>query len=213
MGRHGEAIAEMKKALELDPLPLPLSNYMGNTYMYAGDYERSFQQFQRTIELDPTFSLAHLFFAKLLNAMSRYEEAVQEIERGQVLSGEKPEEAARSAAEFRKAFQVAGPRGYWQKNLEVTLKKQQEAGAAYFTAIEVAGGYARVGDNENAFRWLEKSYEEREGGSITLVRWDPDFNTAMFGIHADLPMSRILPRNAPQSLALQSPIASRLNFS
>jgi TolB-like protein/Tfp pilus assembly protein PilF len=177
MGRHAEAIAEMKKALELDPLSLPLNNYMGNTYLYAGDYEKSLQQFQHTIDLDPTFPLAHFFFASLLVEMGRYEEAIKETQRGELLLGASPEEAGAAATEFRKALQDGGPKGYWQKDLEMTLDAHKQAGAEYSAAIDLAGAYTRAGDKENAFKWLEKSYEEREGGSLTLVRWDPAFKS------------------------------------
>jgi TolB-like protein/Tfp pilus assembly protein PilF len=177
MARHEEAIAEMKKAVELDPLSSAINNYMGNTYLFAGEYEKSFQQFQRTIELDPTFPLAHFFFAGLLSEMGRYEEAIQENQRGELLLGVSPERASASAAEFRKALQTRGSKGYWQRNLDATLKGQKQAGTAYFVALDVAGAYARVDDKENAFRWLEKSYQEKEGGSITLLRWQPDFKS------------------------------------
>jgi serine/threonine protein kinase/tetratricopeptide (TPR) repeat protein len=177
MGRHQEAIAEMRKALELDPLSLPLNNLMGNTYMWAGDFEKSRQQFQHTIELDPMFPLTHFFFSSLLSAMGRYEDAISENERGAVLSGANSDEAARITAEFRKAFQTGGPIGYWHRSLEGTLYEHQQAGANYFPAYPIAAGYARVGDTENAFLWLEKSYEEREGGSITTVRYDLDFES------------------------------------
>jgi hypothetical protein len=43
--------------------------------------------------------------------------------------------------------------------------------------LEPGGAYARVGDKENAFRWLEKSYEDREGQVITLLRWYPEFKS------------------------------------
>jgi TolB-like protein/DNA-binding winged helix-turn-helix (wHTH) protein len=177
MGRHEEAIAEMKKTLELDPLSLPLNNMMGSTYLWAGDFEKSFQQFQHTIELDPTFPLVHFFLAGLLAELGRYEEAIKENERGELLLGVSPEEAAAEAAGFRRAFQSRGPQGYWQKNLDLTLKAQKRAGTRYFEAVTVAGAYARAGDKENAFSWLEKSYEDREGQSITLVRWLPDFKS------------------------------------
>jgi TolB-like protein/DNA-binding winged helix-turn-helix (wHTH) protein len=177
MARHEEAIAEMKKALELDPLSLPLNNMMGNTYLWAGDYEKSLQQFQRTIELDSTFPLVHFFFANLLCEMGRYEEAIQENQKGELLLGESQEQASAAAEEFRKALQAGGSKGYWQKHLDLTLKEYEQVGTAYFPAIGLAGAYARVDDKENAFRWLEKSYQEKEGGSITLVRWLPDFKS------------------------------------
>lgn len=177
MGRHEEAIAQMKKALELDPLSTALNNYMGNTYLFAGDYEKSLQQFQHTIELDPTFPLAHFFFAGLLTELGRYEEAIKENERGELLLGASSQEAGAVATQFRKAFQSLGPQGFWQKNLDLTLKAHKQARTGYFAAIDLADAYARAGDKENAFKWLEKSYEDREGQTITLVRWLPDFKS------------------------------------
>jgi len=177
MGRHEEAIAEMKKTLELDPLSLPLNNMMGSTYLWAGDFEKSLQQFQHTIELDSTFPLVHFFLAGLLAELGRYEDAIKENERGELLVGVSPEEAAAEAAEFRKAFHSHGAEGYWQKNLDVTLKAHKGAGTKYFEAVAVAGAYARAGDKRNALRWLEKSYEDREGQHVTLVRWLPDFKS------------------------------------
>ena len=90
MGREAEAIAENQKALTLDPLSLPINNFMGMTYLFAGDYEKSYRQFQHTIELDPTFPLAHAYFAALLVAMDKYEQAIEEDERAEVLSGASP---------------------------------------------------------------------------------------------------------------------------
>ncbi len=190
MGRHEDAIAEMKKALELDPLSLPLNNMMASTYLWAGDYDKSLQQFQRTIGLDPAFPLVHFFFASLLQELGRYEEAIKENQRGELLLGMSPEEAAAEAAEFQKAFQFGGPRGYWQKNLDITLKARKQAGARYFEAISVAGAYARAGDKKNAFEWLEKSYQDREGQHITLVRWLPEFRS----LHADPRFADLLRR-------------------
>ena len=177
MGRHEDAIAEMKKALELDPLSLPLNNVMANTYLWAGDYDKSLQQFQRTIGLDPAFPLVHFFFAGLLQELGKYDQAIKENQRGELLLGVSPEQAAAEAAEFQEAFQSGGPRGYCQKNLDITLKEHKQAGARYFEVIALASAYARVGDKENAFEWLEKSYADKEGQDITLLRWLPDFNS------------------------------------
>lgn len=171
MGRHAEAIAEMKKALELDPLSSPLNNYMGNTYLWAGEYQKAVQQFEHTINLDPTFPLAHFFFASCLVEIGKYEQAIEEMQKGAVLGGASPERAAAWAAEFLGAFRTGGPNGYWQKNLEVTLKEHEQAGTG---ALDLAGAYARVGDKEKALVWLQKSYEEKDG-SITLVKYLPDF--------------------------------------
>jgi tetratricopeptide (TPR) repeat protein len=169
MGRHAEAIAEMKKALELDPLSLPLNNYMGMTYLLAGDYQKSIQQLQHTVDLDPTFPLAHFFYATSLLEIGKYEQAIQEMQKGELLEGTSPERASAATAGFLKAFRTGGPTGYWQRNLELTVK---EGGGA----LDQASAYARVGDKEKALEWLEKSYEEKEG-EITLMKYLPAFKS------------------------------------
>jgi len=171
MGRHQEAIAEMQRALEVDPLSAPLNSMLGQTFVWAGDYEQALQQFQRTIALDPRFPMVHFFLAKLLEELGRYEEAIQEQEKGDLLLGTPAEEAAAQAAESRKVLRSNGPRGYWRKHLEDTLNAQKQAGPTYFEAIAVAAAYARSGDKENSLRWLERSYADREGQGITLIRW------------------------------------------
>jgi tetratricopeptide (TPR) repeat protein len=189
MGRHAEAIAEMMKALELDPLSLPMNNYMGNTYLYAGEYGKALEQFQHTIDLDPNFPLAHFFFAEFLDDVGKYEQAIQARQKGELLAGASPEQASAHAAEFRKAFQTGGPRGYWQKNFEVTLKEYQQAGGQYYPALSIAAAYARVDDREHALEWLEKSYGQREG-NLTLVESYPEFK----GLHGDPRYSNLLRR-------------------
>jgi eukaryotic-like serine/threonine-protein kinase len=173
MGRHQEAIAEMKRALALDPLSSALNNYMGNTYLWAGEYQNAVHQFEHTIDLDPTFPLVHFFFSSCLLEMGKYEQAIEEVQKGALLEGVSPDEAAAWTAEFLKAFRTGGPNGYWQKNLAVALKEREQSGPG---ALDLAGAYARVGDKEKALEWLQKAYEERDG-NITLVKYLPDFKS------------------------------------
>ncbi len=171
MGREAEAIVENQKALTLDPLSLPINNFMGMTYLFTGDYEKSYRQFQHTIELDPTFPLAHAYFAALLVAMDKYYQAIEEDERAEVLAGASPETAAAEAAAMRKALKSGGERAFWQRDLELTLK-QFNRGDRSVMASSVSAAYARVGDADKAFEWLEKAYEERDGQDITLLKVD-----------------------------------------
>ncbi|PYX60513.1 MAG: hypothetical protein DMG76_02530 [Acidobacteria bacterium] len=104
---------------------------MGNTYLWAGEYQKSVQQFEHTIDLDPTFPLAHFFFASCLAEIGKYEQAIQEMQKGQLLEGANPEQAAAMAAEFLKAFRTGGPNGYGQKNLELTPNDEQAGTRAF----------------------------------------------------------------------------------
>jgi TolB-like protein/DNA-binding winged helix-turn-helix (wHTH) protein/Tfp pilus assembly protein PilF len=176
MGRMTEAITENKKALELDPLSLPINNFMGMTYMFAGDYAQSYRQYQKTIAMDPTFPLAHLYLALLLWLdAGKIEEGILEFEKSQLLSGSSPEEAAAEAAGRLRAFKAGGIKGFWRDNLERTLQKLHRKGGDFVGASEVAGAYALAGDEDRAFQWLDKAYTAREGSSVTLLKQDPSY--------------------------------------
>ena len=171
MGREAAAIAENQKAVMLDPLSLPINNFLGVAYMFVGDYEKSYRQFQHTIEMDPTFPLAHFYFAGLLTVTGKYEQAIEEDERGEVLSGSSPERAASEAAAKLKALKRGGEKAYWQLILAGTLKQYQQNPRSVL-ASGVSAAYARAGNLDKAFEWLDKAYDERDGEDITLLKYD-----------------------------------------
>ncbi len=174
MGRQAQAIAENKRALELDPLSLPINNFMGMTYIFAADYGNAYRQFQHTIAMDPSFPLAHEYFAWLLTTMGRYDEAIKEHEKREVLVGSSPEEAAAEATVMLRAFESGGEKGFWQKHLDLDLAAMKQPGS-YVPSSTLAADYALAGENDKAFAWLDKAYDEREGQSLTLLKVDPSF--------------------------------------
>jgi TolB-like protein len=190
MGRMSEAISENQRALQLDPLSLPINNFMGMTYMFAGDYEKADQQFRHTIAMDPTFPLAHQYFSFLLTTMGRYEEAIAEDEKSQLLGGASPEEAAAEAAMKLQAFKTGGERGYWQHNLDLTLRALKAPNGVFVSASDLASSYALAGEKDKAFQWLDKAYAERDGEDITLLNCDPVFKN----LHGDPRFADLLRR-------------------
>jgi TolB-like protein/DNA-binding winged helix-turn-helix (wHTH) protein len=170
MGRKAQAIAENKKALEIDPLSLPINNFMAMTYVFAGDDGSAYRQFQHTIAIDPRFPLAHGYFSWFLSTIGRYEEAIKEQEEIEVLGGSSPEEAAARATALERAFKKAGAKGFWQAQLE----RQLQAGT-YPSPVQLARAYAPAGQTDKAFLWLQKAYEERDGQELTLLKFDPAY--------------------------------------
>jgi TolB-like protein/Tfp pilus assembly protein PilF len=175
IGRTQDAIAENKKALELDPLSLPINNFMGVTYAFAGDYEKSLMQFQHTIEMDPTFPLAHLYLSGLLQYMDRYKESIQEWQKSQLLSGSDPDDVAREVAARLEAFNKGGEKGFWQYVLKGMLQAEKPGQPQKPAASDLAMAYAMAGDNNKAFEWLDRAFEQREGQEITLLKCEPYF--------------------------------------
>jgi len=187
MGLLTEAIVENKKALELDPLSMPMNSFLGNTYAWAGDYDSSYRQFQHTITMDPNFPLAHNHLYRVLEWQGRYKEAIQEFQKSQLLMGVDSAEAAREAGARLDAFEKRGERGYWGYLLQEMLQDEQRGPSTQLPhregarPTEIAALYARLGDKDNAFHWLDRAYEEREGQILTLIKVFPSFNS----LHGD----------------------------
>jgi TolB-like protein/DNA-binding winged helix-turn-helix (wHTH) protein/Flp pilus assembly protein TadD len=175
VGRISEAISENKKALDLDPLSLPINNFMAMTYMFAGDYEKAYQQFQHTIAMDPTFPLAHEYLAYFLIVSGRYEEGIVEKEKAELLSGSSPASAAAEAATMRQALKKRGEKGFWQEKLARVENQLKRSKGRPISPGNIASLYALAGDKDKAFEWLDRAYKERDGMVITLLKRDPSF--------------------------------------
>jgi serine/threonine-protein kinase len=81
LGRHDEAVAQARVALELEPTSPILSRELGFRLYQARRFEESIAQFQKTLELDPDFSLTHVMLTDALWDSGRKEEALAEAER------------------------------------------------------------------------------------------------------------------------------------
>jgi serine/threonine-protein kinase len=68
MGRGADALKEIQRAVELDPVSLIINREEGRTYYYVGDNARALEQYRRTLELDPTFRSAHVWIARVHRA-------------------------------------------------------------------------------------------------------------------------------------------------
>ena len=175
MGQPEEAIAENKKAIELDPLSLPINNFLGMTYLYANDYAAAEKQFRNTIAMDPNFPLSHNYLSSLLEIMGRYPEAIDEAGTAEELSGMKPQDASKRAERLRAAYRSDGKQGYWRERsaLDASLMKASSRG---ISPSMMALDAAMAGEKQAAYDWLNKSYEAREGSELTLLAVDPYWN-------------------------------------
>src|SRR6204780_5122457 len=87
LGRYDEALAEMRKAENLDPLSLIINADLAELLVLAHSDEESIQQSRKTIEMDPNFALAHNQLAQAYLQKHMYDEAVAELKTAVQLSG------------------------------------------------------------------------------------------------------------------------------
>src|SRR6266513_1760001 len=174
LGQYDEAIAEMSKAENLDPLSLIINADLAELLVLAHSYDESIRQSRKTIEMDPNFALAHNQLAQAYLQKHMNDEAVAELQKAAQLSGGSPTVMANLA----RAYVASGKRGEAIKLLS-GLKKRSNA--TYSHGSEIAVIYAALGDTDQAMNWLEKGFEERFNPGVLLrpgfdpLRSDPRF--------------------------------------
>jgi len=139
----------MKRALELDPLSLDATVGFGTIYLDAGQYEQGTKEYRKALEMDPNYPLARFYLACAYLFQGMYDEALSELRKYSELIGGHPDTDGSLALYY--AF--VGNREDALKSLALL---QRKGVSPRFVAVI----YARLGDKDQAFNWLEKAYEE-----------------------------------------------------
>jgi len=180
LGRYDEAIAEMRKAENLDPLSLIINADLAEILGLAHAYDESILQSRKAIEMDPNFALAHNHLAEAYLQKHMYDEAVAEMQKAVQLPGGSPT----CIANLARAYVASGKRSEAVKLLG-ELNKRSNHG--YSNAAEIAMIYTSLGDPDQAMTWLEKGYEERFNPGVLLR---PGFDP----LHSDSRFQNLLHR-------------------
>ena len=167
-GRHDEAISEMQKAIDLDPLSPPIQSFLGQTLLWSRRYDAALAQYQKCSELFPRFAINYERTAHLYTYLGRYEDAIAAETRARVLSGETPEAAHAKEESLRKALGTGGPAGYWKKELEFS-RLPANPPEAYEGPYRLAIIYTRLGQYDKALHSLEVALDTRELATTELT--------------------------------------------
>jgi len=174
LGRHAEAIAEMQKAIAVDPFSAPMQSFLGRTYIWARQYDKALAQFRRSAEMFPGFAIDHERMAQLLAFMGKFQEAIDEDTKVRLLIGEDDNSAEQQEAALRRAWTAGGPHGYWKQVLDFTYLPVNPP-EAYNSAFGTAILYAQLGEKTKALDSLERAFEERSL-SMTEIAIEPAFD-------------------------------------
>jgi len=168
-GRFDKAIDMMQTAVTLDPHSQVLNNQLANMYRFSGQFERAVEQREKTLELAPGFVLALSDLAEDYLSMSMYPEAIASVEKAMSLAGRTP----LLIAMLGRAYAISGRKD----EAEILLQELQDKGKSeYVLPIYFAALYGDCGNTDEAFRWLEKVYQERHYGMFLLripSSWEP----------------------------------------
>ncbi len=162
MGRHDEAVAEVRVALDLDPLSVIIHTALGDVLFYARRYDESIATYGRALELDPDFVAGHTDLARALEHSGRIEEAIKSYEKGILLAGNS---IADPSIGLANALAVGGRR---QEALDVLEELKRRRERQYVSPWGLASIYARLGDAGAALEWLERAYDEHDSTLVWL---------------------------------------------
>jgi tetratricopeptide (TPR) repeat protein len=175
MGRYDDALAELKRAQELDPLSVWISAQIGWVYFHARRWDQSIAQFEKALELGSKSPWPQVGIGQNYAKTGRYDEAIAALEEAVAMAG---------TADFFKgvrgwALGLAGRTGEAQ---QVLRELQERAVEQKVDPVAFAYVYSGLGDRERAIAWLRKAYEEGSAETIFLrtppwdnLRSDPRF--------------------------------------
>jgi tetratricopeptide (TPR) repeat protein len=168
VGRHDEAIAERKQALALDPLSINTNNGMGYTFYLARRYDQAIEQLLQTIDMDPNFPWAHRNLGLVYEQKKMYTEAIAEFKKHVELSKGRSGQMA-----LGHAYAVAGMR---DEALKMIAQLKEVSQRNYIAPFRFALIHVGLGENDQAFEWLEKSFKEK-APDMTFLKSDPRFDS------------------------------------
>ena len=166
-GREQEALAEVNRGHQLDPLSPIISTVVGSVHISARQYDEAIVVCKKLAEDDSTFAAAHECLANGYWGKRMYPQVIEEWKTYGKLSGDRNQAEFVSALE--RGFRSAGWKGALTKGIEI---RQAQRKTGYSSAYGIAALYADLGDKDQAFAWLNTAYQERE---VLLISMKTDF--------------------------------------
>jgi len=159
--KNDDAIAEMKRAQDLDPLSLIINADLAELLLIAHFTDESIRQSRKTIEMEVNFPLAHNQLALAYLQRQNQADAISELQKAVQLSAG----SQTCTANLARAYALSGRRN---EAVQLLGDLKQRSSASYSNAPEIAVVYAALGDTDQAMTWLEKGYDERFNPGVLL---------------------------------------------
>jgi TolB-like protein/Flp pilus assembly protein TadD len=176
LGRPKEALAEIERARELDPLSLQINTGVVQVLYFGRAYDQAVEQALRTIELDPNFATAHLMLALAYLQIGRRAEALAEGEKAALYSG-------RSPASLACIGGCCAALGRTDEATAMITGLEDLSEERHVSPHLIGFVYACLGDKAHALAYLERAYADgstylaalKTDPSLDSLRSDPRF--------------------------------------
>ncbi|MDT5156905.1 MAG: eukaryotic-like serine/threonine-protein kinase [Acidobacteriota bacterium] len=182
MGRHDEAISEIRKAQQLAPRSPVIATALANILFLARRFEEAEEQCRSALELDPGSISTHIILRWSYEMRGMCDDALGVFEQERAFTGDTPTTRAKQA-------HVLASCGHPEEAREILSDLIARRSQEWVTAYEIAVIHSRLGERDGAFSWLARAEEEHSVG-LTYLRVDPRLD----GLRADPRFSELLRR-------------------
>ncbi len=186
IGNRVQAIDDMFRCLESNPLNFWVEAAFGGRLLRAGRHDDAIEWLQKAHKAEPNLALAHQYLWYAHHHQQRFDEALEKAMTFFRLKG-----YAEVVDAMTHGYSEAGYTGAMGRGADylATISKDK-----YVQATLVAGLYAFAGDKPNALDWLDKAYEQRDSW-LTFVKDDLRYTN----LHAEPRFKTLLQRlNIPE---------------
>ena len=168
LGRFEPAMAEAKRALELDPLSVIINADAGWMYACARQFDEAEKRERKTLEIDPRFFLAHYYLGGILQLQGHLREAIPEFQKSVELNND-----AYSIAMLGQAYARNGQKDEAEK---ILARLKEEAKSRYVSPYAWALLYCGLGDRQRAIDELERAYQTGDTNYVFVIKTDPSLD-------------------------------------
>jgi tetratricopeptide (TPR) repeat protein len=165
VARFEEALEEIERARELDPLSLIINRNTGQHLYRARRYDEAIEALQKTIEIDPTFLGSHRYLGMVYLQKSMFEQALEEFQKEKdIIRGF----YSHIESLIGVTYALLGKR---ENALEILEKLKARSKEMFVASSEIARVHFALGQNDQGFERLEKAYEEHDPFLKKLKTW------------------------------------------
>jgi DNA-binding winged helix-turn-helix (wHTH) protein/TolB-like protein/Tfp pilus assembly protein PilF len=167
-GEEAESIAELNKALRLDPLSPEINGMLLWPNYLKHDYDAALAACQKTMKLYPDNWMAHWWGGAAYLAKGQFPPAFAELEKSRALNPD----STGSLASLASAYALSGNRIQAKKLLAELMNRRSQQ---YVSPMDIASVHHALGEKEEMFRWLGKAYDD-ESEMLIVLPLDPQWD-------------------------------------
>jgi len=161
LGRVADSLVESQRAIQVAPVDPLINVHLAWHYLYARNYNEAIEQSRRVQRMDLPPYGAYLFGGWALEQQGKFSEAIDWFKKGIVLSGH----VSHCRSALGHAYGLSGDKAHARQVLDElnALSTRQ-----YVPSYDIAIVYLGLGYKEEAYRWLEKAFDERSAWMVYL---------------------------------------------